>query len=164
LARVHFHSNFSVFWSTNKLTFNINYLNNYTLQFNFVYTKITRIKLSISGRKSCRYYFISSLELHKDTSLKYPNTIIYTRVFYNKVFADKLGITISTDDIKEVTGLARRCQSHIIKSGYIQTLYNKSNLGPDPQGRKRTLIYLDTAAIVSYLNDDSVPLNNRSIL
>jgi len=43
----------------------------------------------------------------------------------------------------------------------VRTLHNQPDSGPDLRGRKRALAHIETAAIGHYLDDKSVPLDDR---
>jgi hypothetical protein len=82
-------------------------------------------------------------------------------VFVARTLAQKLGIPISQELVREVTGVAPRIQSRILASKQLRTLHNQPDSGPDPRGRKRALRRSDTAAIADYLDDETVPLDER---
>ena len=63
--------------------------------------------------------------------------------------------------MRKITGIAQRGQTRILSSKQPRTCRNNPDSGPDPRGRKRALKRLDIAAISNYLNDESVPLNDR---
>ena len=82
-------------------------------------------------------------------------------VFALRAFAKRRRIKITRKEIEEITGVATRVQSRILASKQLRTLHNTTDQGPDPQGRKKALKRSETAAISMYLEDDSIPLDQR---
>jgi hypothetical protein len=60
-----------------------------------------------------------------------------------------------------VTGVPSRTQTRILASKQVRTLHNEPDSGPDPRGRNRTFTRSDTSAITDYLDDETVPLDDR---
>ena len=82
-------------------------------------------------------------------------------IFALQALARKRGLMITREEIKEITGVATRSQARILKSKQLCTRHNHPDTGPDPCGRKRSLTRSETAAISDYLEDESVPLDDR---
>ena len=82
-------------------------------------------------------------------------------VIYAKVFAQKLGIPIPKELVREVTGVAERIQTRILASKEVRTRHNQVDKGPDPRGRKRALTRSDTSAISDYLSDPTTSLDDK---
>jgi hypothetical protein len=72
-----------------------------------------------------------------------------------------LGITIKQDVIHKLTGIPLSSQTRILASKQVRTLYNLPDSGPDPRGRKRAITQQETTAIADYVNNRTVPLDNR---
>ena len=82
-------------------------------------------------------------------------------IFAIQALARKKGISVTREDIYDITGVATRKQSRILKSKQLCTRHNHPDSGPDPRGRKRSLKRSETAVIADYLNDESIPLDDR---
>lgn len=74
-----------------------------------------------------------------------------------------MGISIPQSIIRKVTGVPERNQSRILASKQPRTCHNQPDSGPDPRGRKRAFTRSDTSAISDYLNDYTVPLDNKGL-
>ena len=84
-----------------------------------------------------------------------------TAVLCAKLYAQELGIPIPQSIIRKVSGVPERNQTRILASKQLRTFHNRPDSGPDSRGRKRSLRRSDTAAIADYLNDETVPLDDR---
>jgi hypothetical protein len=115
----------------------------------------------IRSRKSRARHFTPPLDLRYIQKLKHPCTPSCCGVLWAKVFSQELGITIDSKVIHKVTGVPLCTQTRILVSKQARTLYNIPDSGPDPHGRQRALIWQDTSAITDYLDDDTVPLDDR---
>jgi len=115
----------------------------------------------IRTRKSRARHFTPPPDLLYAGNHEHPKTPSRCGVLWAKAFAQKLGITITQETIREVTGIAPRVQTRILASRQARTLHNQPDLGPDPRGKKRSLTRLDTAAIASYADDSQVSLDDR---
>jgi hypothetical protein len=91
----------------------------------------------------------------------HPKTPSRSGVLWARAFAQKLGIQISQEIVREVTGIPERVQSRILTSKQARTLYNQEEAGPDPRGRKRVFKRSETAAVSSYLDNLTVSLDNK---
>jgi hypothetical protein len=83
------------------------------------------------------------------------------RVLYAKLFSQALNVPIPSLLVQQIIGVAEHNQSQILKSKQARTLYNIVDKGPDPRGRKRAFLCSDTLAIAKYLDNDSVPLDDK---
>jgi hypothetical protein len=77
------------------------------------------------------------------------------------MFERELGIFIPLSTIGKVTGVTERSQSRILASKQPRTLYNQPDFSPNLRGRKRAILRSETAVINDYLDDASVPLNDK---
>ena len=82
-------------------------------------------------------------------------------IFALRAFAQKRKIKITREEIHEISGVATRIQSRILASKQLRTHHNRPDSGPDNRGRKRALTRSETAAIASYCEDESIPLDDR---
>ena len=78
-----------------------------------------------------------------------------------RAYAQELGIPIPQSLVRKVTGVAERVQSRILASKQVRTRHNLPDSGPDPRERKRYITRADSAAIAAYVDDETVPLNDR---
>jgi hypothetical protein len=78
-----------------------------------------------------------------------------------KAFAQELGIPIPKSLVRKVTSVAERVQTRILASKQVRTRHNIPDSGPDPRGPKRVITRSETAVITAYVDDESIPLNNR---
>jgi hypothetical protein len=78
-----------------------------------------------------------------------------------KAFAQELGVPIPKSLVRKVTGVAKRVQTRILVSKQLRTRYNIPDSGPDPRGQKRAITRSEAAAIAAYVDDESVPLEDR---
>jgi hypothetical protein len=92
---------------------------------------------------------------------QHPKTPQRCGVFYTKMLEREFGIFIPLLTIRKVTGVTERSQSRILASKQPRTLHNQPDLSPNLRGRKRAILRSETAAIGDYLDDASVPLNDR---
>ena len=115
----------------------------------------------IRTRKSRARHFTPPPDLKHTQKLKHPRTPSRCGVLWAKAFSQELGITIKQDTIQKLTGIPLSGQTRIIASKQVRTLHNIPDSGPDPRGRKRAIIRQDTSAIADYLDDDTVPLDDR---
>ena len=91
----------------------------------------------------------------------HPKTPQRAGVLFAKLFSQELGIPIPRSIVRKITGVPERNQTRILSSKQIRTFHNRPDTGPDPRGPKRVLKRSDTAAIASYLDDDTVTLDDR---
>jgi hypothetical protein len=113
----------------------------------------------IRARKSVARHYTPPRELSQsDGQAKTPQR---AAVIAAKAFAQELGIPIPKSLVRKVTGVAERVQTRILASKEVRTRHNIVDSGPDPRRRKRCLLWSETAAIADYLDDESVPLDNR---
>ena len=111
--------------------------------------------------KSRACHFTSPPDLKHTQKLKHPRMPSRCGVLWAKAFSQELGITIKQDIIQKLTGIPLSGQTRIIASKQVQTLYNIPDSGLDPRGRKRAIIQQETSIIADYLDNDTVPLDNR---
>jgi hypothetical protein len=94
-----------------------------------------------------------------DSHLKTPSRCF---IIAAKLLSQELETPIPQDTIRKLFGVSKRSQTRILKSKQLRTFHNRDDdNGPDPRGRKRAITRQDTAAIADYLDDDSVPLDDR---
>jgi hypothetical protein len=92
---------------------------------------------------------------------KHPSTPSRCGVLWAKAYSIELGIDIPQKTIHKLTGINERTQRRILSSNQPRTLHNRPDSGPDPRGRNRAITRQETAAISDYLDDPSVPLDDR---
>lgn len=113
----------------------------------------------IRARKSVTRHYTPPRELSQlDGQAKTPQR---AAVIAAKAYAQELGIPIPKSLVRKVTGVTERVQSRILASKEVRTRHNTVDKGPDPRGRKRCITRSETAAIASYCDDESVPLDDR---
>jgi hypothetical protein len=113
------------------------------------------------SRRPRARHFTPPPDLLHTSDHSHPKTPSRCGVLWAKAFAQKLGITIPQETVREVTGIAPRVQTRILASNQVRTLHNQPDSGPDPRGRKRGITRTETAAIALYLDDENVLLNNK---
>ena len=92
---------------------------------------------------------------------KHPETPSRAGAIFAKLFAQATGQPTPKSIIRDITGISERSQTKILQSHQPCTRHNRFDSGPDPHGRKPVLLRSDTAATGSYLNDDSIPLEDH---
>ena len=113
----------------------------------------------IRTRRSRARHFTPPCELScSDGQIKTPQRCA---ILTAKLLAQELNIQIPQPLLYSLTGVPPRNQSRILASKQVRTLHNQVDKGPDPRGRKRSITRSETAAIADYLNDDSIPLDNK---
>jgi hypothetical protein len=115
----------------------------------------------IRSRKSQARHFTPPPDLRHTQKLKHPRTPSRCGVLWAKAFSQELGITIKQDVIQKLTSIPLSGQTQILATKQVRTLYNIPDFGPDLRGRKRALTRQDTTAITHYINDGTVPLDDR---
>jgi hypothetical protein len=65
--------------------------------------------------------------------------------------------------IHDVTGFVPRVQTRILPSNRIRTLHHEPDSGPDPRERERTLTRQDTSVISDFLEDLTIPLDEKDL-
>jgi hypothetical protein len=85
---------------------------------------MARIRSRIRSRKSRARLLTPPPDLRHTQALKHPTTPSRSGVWWAKVFNQKLGIQISTEEVEATTGIPPRVQSRILKSKQARTLYN----------------------------------------
>ena len=70
----------------------------------------------VSSRKHRRRYFTPPPDIAHEQNLKHPKTPSRCGVWYAKLFAQELGITIDSEVIHKVIGVAPRSQTRILAS------------------------------------------------
>ena len=119
---------------------------------------MARIKCRKS--KACQYTPPSDVYT-KDR--KHPQTPSRSGVIFAKLFTQATGQPIPKSIVRGITGISERSQTKILQSHQLRTRHNRFDSSPDSRGRKPVLLRLDTAAIGSYLNDDSIPLEDCGV-
>ena len=84
-------------------------------------------------------------------------------VFALRAFARKRGIEIKAEEVREITSVPPRNQTRICQSKQLRTRHNQCDSGLDPRGRTPSIKRSETAAISNYAEDDSIPLEDRSV-
>jgi hypothetical protein len=113
----------------------------------------------IRTRRSRARHFTPPCELTcSDGQIKTPQRCA---ILTARLLAQELNIQIPQPLLHSLTGVPPRNQSRILASKQVRTLHNQVDKGPDPRGRKRALNRSDTTAIADYLNDDSIPLDDK---
>jgi len=120
-----------------------------------------RIRKPGSTRKSRARFFIPSPDILHTGDQRHPKTSSRTAVIVAKLYAQELNITIPLATIEKVTGVRECNQQRILRSHQSRTLYNEPDAGSDPCGRKRGLMCNNTSAITDYLDDDSIPQDEK---
>ena len=82
-------------------------------------------------------------------------------VFVLRALARKRDLTLTREEIRDITGVAPRIQSRILSSKQLRTRHNQPDAGPDPRGKPRSLKHSETAAIANYLDDEHIPLDDK---
>ena len=114
----------------------------------------------IRSRKSRARHFTPPPSLIQPPG-KHPETPSRCGVLFARLYEQELGITIPSTIVRKVTGIAQRGQTRILFSKQPRTRHNHPDTRPDPRGRKQALKRSDTAAIADYLDDETVPLDDR---
>jgi hypothetical protein len=113
----------------------------------------------IRSRRSRARHFTPPIELSfSEGQIKTPQRCV---VLAAKAIAQELRIPIPQELIKKVSGVAPRIQSRILASKQVRTLHNQPDSGPDLRGRKRAISRADSSAIADYLDDSTVPLDDK---
>lgn len=115
----------------------------------------------IKSRKSRARHFTPPPDLSHSADGTHPKTPSRSGVFYARAYSRELGIPIPQSIVRKVTGIAERMQTRILASNQVRTRHNQPDSEPDPRGKKRALTRQDTAAIADYLDDDTIPLDNK---
>jgi hypothetical protein len=114
----------------------------------------------IRTRKSRARYFTPPPSLIQPLG-KHPETPSRCGVLFARLYEQELSITIPSAIVRKVTGITQRGQTRILSSKQPRTRHNYPDTGPDPRGRRRALKRSDTAVIADYLDNETVPLDNR---
>jgi hypothetical protein len=111
------------------------------------------------ARKLVARHYTPPIKLSQvDGQAKTPQQAI---VIIAKAFAQELSILIPKSLVRKVTSVTERVQTRILASKQVRARHNIPNLGPDLRGPKRVITRLEIAVIVAYVDDESIPLNNR---
>ena len=113
----------------------------------------------IRTRQSCGQYYTPP----PDFSAKegQANTPQRSAVIFAKYLSQETKIPIPQSTIRRITNLPERTQTRILAEKEVRTLHNRQDLRPDPRGRKRAILRLDSATISDYLDNPTVPLDDR---
>ena len=114
----------------------------------------------IRSRKSVARYYTPPPDLCKPKG-QHPETPQRYGVLFAKLYSQALGQPIPKSIVRQVTGVAERGQTRILSSKQARTFHNQQDSRLETRGPKRTLKRSETAAIADYLDDESVPLNDR---
>ena len=114
----------------------------------------------IQTRKSRARYYTPPPDLFQSPGT-HPKTPQRCGVLFAKLYSQELGIPIPSLIIRKVTGIAPCGQTRILSSKEPRTRHNRPDTGPDPRGPHRALKRSDTAAIGDYLDDETVPLDDK---
>ena len=112
----------------------------------------------IANRKR---FFTPPPDLRHTQKHKHALTPSRCGVLWANLFSKELGIPIPEKTIHKLTGIDSRGQLRILSSKRTRTVHNKPDSGPDPRGRQRAIPQSETAAIADYLDDSTVPLDDR---
>ena len=113
----------------------------------------------IRTRKPRARHFTPPIELSfSEGQIKTPQRCA---VLAAKAFSQELGIPISQELVRKVTGVPPRNQTRILASKQVRTLHNQPDSGPDPRGRKRVITRTESAAIADYLDDPVISLDEK---
>jgi len=115
---------------------------------------------TIHTRRSRARHYTPLAELIT-TPDKQITTLQRCGVYYARLFARRLNITIPSAIVREITGVPPRNQSRILAEKTVRTCHNQVDKGPDPRGRKRALLRSDTRAIADYLSDSEPDIDAR---
>ena len=82
-------------------------------------------------------------------------------IIFAKALEQELSVPIPPALLTKLTSASSRSQSRIATLKEIQTLHNRPDNGPDPQGRPAAFVRSDTRAIEGYLSDEDIPLEDQ---
>ena len=119
---------------------------------------MARIRSQKTPKKLARQYTPPPDLANYEGQAKTPQR---SSVFALRALARRKKLKITREDIHEITGVAPRIQSRILASKQLRTHHNHPDSGPDNRGRKKALTRAETAAIASYCEDESIPLDDR---
>jgi hypothetical protein len=121
-----------------------------------LYNTMARIK----SRKSRARHYTPPPELFQSSG-KHPQTPSRCGVIFARLYSQELGIPIPSSIVRKVTGIAPRGQTRILSSKQPRTFHNRPDSEPETRGPKRVLTRSETAVIADYLDDETVPLDDR---
>ena len=116
---------------------------------------------TIVSRKPQGRLYTPPPDLRHRCNKSHPRTPSRTAVITAKLIAQRMGITIPRSIVREITGVPESMQSRILASHEVRTLYNQSDVGPDPRGRPRAFTRNETIAVEDYLQDPLRTLSEK---
>jgi hypothetical protein len=114
----------------------------------------------IQSRKSRARHYTPPPDLFQHPGT-HPKTPQRCGVLFTRLYSQELGIPIPSSIVRQITGIAPREQTRILSSKEPRTQHNRPDAGPDPRGPRRALKRSDTAVIGDYLDDKTVPLDDK---
>jgi hypothetical protein len=75
--------------------------------------------------------------------------------------SSKPGVSTTKKTIHKIFGTSDRNQELILASGQVRSFYNQPDLGPDPRGRPKMILYQNIIIIRDYFDDPEIPFDNK---